>query len=75
MNIKIGKRGYVKEGSDKGYYILIQKESGTGEDSYLILFNQSPDMSSGIGHDYWAKDLEELKLFQSQSKWVIDWLE
>lgn len=74
MEIKIGKRGIIREGIDQGFYIIIQDDS-TNSGGYLIICNQSSDMSSQVGNDSWVADLEALKGFISESGWVIEWID
>jgi hypothetical protein len=76
MNIKIEKKGFVKEGKGnrKGLYVLIQDDSvNTG--GYLVLYNQSSDMTSPIGSDDWVENLEALEGYINELGLVIEWLE
>lgn len=74
MEIKIGKKGLIKAGKYKGWYILVGDDSKrTG--GYLILYSQSPNIIHGIGYDDWVENLEYLELYFSESNMIIEWLE
>jgi len=74
MKIKIGNKGYIQAGDEKGYYVLIKDDSvNTG--GYLIITNQSPDLNSGVGYDNWVKNSEALEGYFNESNWIIEWLE
>ena len=54
MKIKIGEKGVINEGDMKGWYIRVDDDyKNTGE--FLIIYNSSPDMSSGVGYDDWVE--------------------
>jgi hypothetical protein len=74
MKIKIGKKGLINEGDMKGWYIRVDDDyKNTG--GFLIFYNSSPDMSSGMSYDDWVENESSLKDFFEESSWTINWTE
>ena len=74
MKIKIGEKGLINEGDMKGWYIRVDDDyKNTGE--FLIIYNSSPDMSSGLGYDNWGENEASLKDFFEEISWTINWAE
>ena len=74
MKIELGKIGIINEGDMKCWYVRIDHDLNN-TDGFLILYNLSPDMSSGSGYDDWVENEESLKDFFKESYWNIHWYE
>ena len=76
MEIRIGKKGSIAKGKQKGWYVTIQDDSlSTG--GFLIL-QEPPHVSSEQKlqvFDDWVEDGESLKSYFDEAGWEIDWLE
>ena len=72
MKILIGKTGLINEGDMKGWYVRIDDDDeNTG--GFLIIYNSSPDMLSGLGYDDWVENKSSLQDFFEAGSLKIDW--
>ena len=74
MKIKIGEKGLINKGDMKGWYTRVDDDyKNTG--GFLIIYNLSSDMSSGVGYDNWVENEASLKELFEENSWTINWAE
>lgn len=70
MEVKIGTKGFIEEGKDKGRYVVIQDDrKRTG--GYLIFYSRSPDFDDFV-FDHWVED-GFLERVVAARGWVGHW--
>lgn len=54
MEIRLGTKGFIEQGKDKGRYVVIQDDrERTG--GYLVFYSQSPNFDDFV-FDHWVED-------------------
>ncbi|WP_309745452.1 hypothetical protein [Chamaesiphon sp. OTE_20_metabat_361] len=74
MSLVIGKKGLITNGDMQGWYLRIDDDyQNTG--GFLIIYNSSSNLLSGVGYDDWVENKAALQDFFEESCWTIDWNE
>jgi hypothetical protein len=73
MEIKIGKKGIIKKGDDKGWYVLFYDDPKMK--GLFVLTSDSCDMLSDNTFDCWVENYESLLKYVKDSNWEIEWIE
>jgi hypothetical protein len=73
MEIKIGKKGIIKKGDEKGSYVLFYEDPNMP--GFYVLTSISFDMPPSNTFDGWVENYESLLEYVKDANWEIEWIE